>query len=218
MGEFSRYRVAQGIEGEYEPGSHGKVLRNLLGVVRPRDMDRAEHEALIAIQRRDLALITPRSRITPARLCRMHREWLGGIYPWAGRYRTVELAKARFRWPPARLVAANMREFSQAVLRPLTPCKPGPLAEVAARLARVHAELLLIHPFREGNGRLARWVANLMALQAGVAAPEYGFFGRGARQRRIAYLHAVQYGYLGDYEPLARFFRAALERRTRNLP
>jgi len=31
----------------------------------------------------------------------MHYDWLGDIYEWAGRYRTVELAKDSFRWPPA---------------------------------------------------------------------------------------------------------------------
>jgi len=28
-------------------------------------------------------------------------------------------------------------------------------------------ELILIHPFREGNGRIARFLSVLMALQAG---------------------------------------------------
>ena len=32
----------------------------------------------------------------------------------------------------------------------------------------VHVELVLIHPFREGNGRLARLLAMLMGLQAGL--------------------------------------------------
>jgi hypothetical protein len=46
----------------------------------------------------------------------------------------------------------------------------------------VHAELLLIHPFREGNGRLARWLADLMALQ-----PE---LFTGLRQKDIEALEA----------------------------
>jgi len=73
-------------------------------------------------------------------------------------------------------------------------------------MAEVHAELLLIHPFREGNGRLARWVADLMALQAGFPLPVYRFQGRQAKQEGIRYLEAVQAGYLRDYRPLAGFF------------
>jgi len=41
--------------------------------------------------------------------------------------------------------------------------------EVIKALAVVHTELVLIHPFRaEGNGRVARMLATLMALQAGL--------------------------------------------------
>lgn len=42
-------------------------------------------------------------------------------------------------------------------------------------LAIIHAEFLLIHPFREGNGRLARWLAELMCLQSGLPLPDFGF-------------------------------------------
>ena len=42
----------------------------------------------------------------------------------------------------------------------------GPVVAIAAALAIVHAELILIHPFRDGNGRLARMLSTLMGLQA----------------------------------------------------
>jgi len=143
----------------------------------------------------------------------MHRDWLGGIYDWAGRYRTVEVSKADFRWPPAHRVAVNMTALERGALAKHTPCRPGLVADVARRMAEVHAELLLIHPFREGNGRLARWVADLMAYQAGLPAPAYGFVGRGSKVRRTQYLEAVRDGYLGNYDDLADFFAEAMERR-----
>ena len=40
--------------------------------------------------------------------------------------------------------------------------------------AAVHAEPILIHPFREGNGRCARLLATLMGLQAGLPALDFG--------------------------------------------
>jgi cell filamentation protein len=85
--------------------------------------------------------------------------------------------------------------------------------EVARRIAEVHAELLLIHPFREGNGRLARWLADLMAFQANLPAPAYGFAGPGSRVRRARYLAAVKQGYVQNYDALADFFAEAMERR-----
>lgn len=38
----SRYDVAGLIEAQYQPGSRGRVLRNLLGITRKREMDEAE--------------------------------------------------------------------------------------------------------------------------------------------------------------------------------
>jgi cell filamentation protein len=34
-------------------------------------------------------------------------------------------------------------------------------------LAEIHVEFVLIHPFREGNGRIARLLADVMACLAG---------------------------------------------------
>ncbi len=106
-----------------------------------------------------------------------------------------------------------MAAFEQGPLRQHTPCPAAPVREVARRIAEVHADLLLIHPFREGNGRLARWLADLMAFQAGFPAPTYGFTGRGSRARRERYLAAVTQGYGRDYDALAEFFAEAMERR-----
>lgn len=210
-----RYRTATGIEGQSEPGSRGRVLRNLLGIQRKRDMDLAEFEALVRTQTLYLRQFTPETRLTAAAICDMHRAWLGSIYEWAGRYRTVELEKGGFRWPPAFRVPENMAVFEKGLLRKYTPCRPATLAEVARRIAEVHAELLMIHPFRDGNGRLARWLADIMAFQAGFPAPAYRFQGRGGRREGERYLAAVKKGYRLEFDDLTAFFREAIERRTR---
>ncbi len=214
----SRYATANGVEAKFEPGSHGRVLRNRLHIHRKVEMDRREFEALVKAQEKYLSRIGPHTRFTAEILCRMHRDWLGDIYEWAGQYRTVELAKGGFQWPPAFRVSENMDAFEKGILARCTPCHPGPLPEIARCLAEVHAEFLLIHPFREGNGRMARWVSDLMAFQAGLPAPHYGFAGPSAERKRRAYLEAVRAGYLQDYEPLMVFFVEALERRLRERP
>jgi cell filamentation protein len=192
-------------------------LRNRLGLRRKREMDAAEYEALLRAQESYLQRISADTRFTAALLREMHRDWLGELYEWAGQYRTVELSKGGFRWPPAHLVADNMARFEAGLLREHTPCRPAPLPEVARRIAEVHAELLLIHPFREGNGRLARWLVDLMALQASFSVPDYGFAGRGSKGQQRRYLEAVKRGYLQDYDDLVDFFREAIERRLRAL-
>jgi len=207
-----RYRCASGSEGEFQPGSHGRVLRNLANLTRKRDMDLAEFEALVTAQAAYLKRIGPDTRFTAELICRMHRDWLGRLYAWAGRYRTVELAKGGFSWPPAYLVEKNMQTFERETLARLTPCRLGDEQEIVHALAVVHAELLLIHPFREGNGRLARWLADLMATQAGQPLPQYHFIGRGGQAEREQYLSAVRRSYAGDYRLLEDFFARALGR------
>lgn len=211
----SRYRATSGAEGSFQPGSDGRVLANLRGITSKRAMDLAEYEALVVAQERYITSLTAETPITVALICKMHADWLGKIYAWAGKYRTVELQKGGFSWPPAYRVADNMATFERDYLGRLTPCRPDALAAVAEAIARVHAELLLIHPFRDGNGRLARWLADIMAAQAGYPIPDYGFVGRGSVERRRLYIAAVGQGYVQNYAPLTTFFAEAILRGTR---
>jgi cell filamentation protein len=214
----TRYAASAGPEGEYQPGSGRRVLRNLLGITRKRRMDVVEYHNLAQVQAHYLRrVVTNDTRFTVEFLCQMHRDWLGSVYSWAGRYRSVELAKGAFQWPPAYLVAQNMERLELGLLRAHTPCRPTSIEVVARRLAEVHAELMLIHPFRDGNGRLGRWLADLMAMQAGLPAPSpaYGFSGLGSSKRRDRYVEAVSEGYVGNYRPLEDFFALALELRLR---
>lgn len=114
--------------------------------------------------------------------------------------------------PPAARVAPNMTALEQGLLAQYTPCRPRDLAQTARHIAEIHSELLLIHPFREGNGRLADLMADLMAAQAGLPTPDYRFRGRGSRQERMRYLAAVKQGYLMRYDDLTGFFRESLTR------
>jgi hypothetical protein len=61
-----------------------------------------------------------------------------------------------------------MAELECGALARLTPCQAATDSAVANALAEVRAEWVLVHPFREGNGRLAPLLARLMALQAGL--------------------------------------------------
>ena len=58
-----------------------------------------------------------------------------------------------------------MGDFEREVLAAHTPCDGMDDARLLSALARTHAELILIHPFREGNGRLTRLLNTLMALR-----------------------------------------------------
>ncbi len=79
-------------------------------------------------------------------------------------------------------------------------------------LAEVHAELVLIHPFRDGNGRLARLLALLLLLQMGLPPLDFGpLAGRGRR----AYIGGIHTAVGGNYLPLATMFGRVIERSRR---
>ena len=68
----------------------------------------------------------------------------------------------------ARVIPDMMQAFEREILTKYTPCLFEDHGDVAMALAEVHVELMLIHPCREGNGRLGRLLATFMALQAGL--------------------------------------------------
>ena len=111
----SRY-WSTGIEGEWQPGSGKRVLRNLKGITLKTEMDRLEADALLAVQERYLGIITAETPFTADLIGQMHKDWLGELYEWAGRYRTVEMQKGSFRWPPAIRVSQNMAATECMVL------------------------------------------------------------------------------------------------------
>src|SRR5471030_1674453 len=84
-----------------------------------------------------------------------------------------------------------------------------PFERLVPSIARVHAELVLVHPFREGNGRVSRWVADLMALQAGQPPLEWGFDWAPA-ERRERYFAALRRSFVLDFSPLEALVSEAL--------
>lgn len=202
-----RYSTDGSVESADQPGSGGRVLANLLGITRVLDIQQAESDALETLA---LALITEvdsRQRFTAGDLCDWHRRWFGEIYAWAGNYRQVNISKGGFLFAVASRVPALMVEFERKVLSVHTPCAGMDVDRLVHALAVTHAELILIHPFRDGNGRLTRLFNTLMALQAGLPALDYGGIRGRKKQEYIGAIHAAA-GH--DYQPLERVFRSVI--------
>lgn len=72
-------------------------------------------------------------------------------------------------------------------------------------LARLHYELVAIHPFLNGNGRLARFATDQAARELLGRT-----VGRGLTQQRERYFAALHSGINGNLEPLEQIIRAAL--------
>lgn len=211
--KIRRYE-ASGPEAEFQHRSRGRVLRNLLGITRVRDMNEAESQALELAQESALERYGPDYRFKAEDVRDLHRLWLGPIYSWAGEYRGVNIGKGGFQFAHAPRIPHLMSELERGPLRRHTPCNSADDGSVARALAEVHAELILVHPFRDGNGRLARLLALLMALQAGLPPLDFSpFAGRGKR----AYVAAIHAAVGRDYALLTVLFVRAIDRSRRRV-
>jgi cell filamentation protein, protein adenylyltransferase len=204
----SKRYAATGSEAQFQPGSRGRVLRNLLGITRVREMEDVETRLLNAAQREAARTYGPNHRFTPSDIRRLHRMWLGEVYPWAGNYRTLNIGKGGFQFAHAPLIPRLMAILGKEVLRRHTPCGRAPRVSVARSLAEVHAELILIHPFRDGNGRLARLLALLMARQAGINPLRLSVLAGSGKRTYVQAIHAAM---SRDYAPLESLFSSAID-------
>ncbi len=204
----NRYDVSGLPEAQFQPGSQGKVLRNKLDITSKAEMDRCEAVALEKAFDVFLHTYDKDHRFRVSDICGMHRTWLGDIYEWAGQYRKVNMSKGDFPFAGAAQIPRLMEEFQQDVLFRQTPCAFAERERVLQALAEVHVDLVLIHPFREGNGRLARAVTSLMALQSGRRIVFDSIKG----QRKNDYFASVQVGLKRNYKAMECLFDGLLQK------
>lgn len=138
----------------------------------------------------------------------MHQLWLGDIYEWAGHYRSVNISKDEFTFAMAAQVPKLMGQFEAEQLQKYTPCHFELRKDVVKALAEVHTELVLIHPFREGNGRCSRILASIMALQAGLPVLDFSVI---SGVKKSDYFAAIQAGLERNYKPMEKLFAEIIE-------
>lgn len=209
MRKDGRYDVSGLLEARFEPGSNEQVLRNRLGITSPGEMDDAEARALGVTTAGLVGKYHEGYRFTAVDLRAIHRDWLGEIYAWAGDYRQLNVSKGEFTFAAAARVPALMDEFDRKILARHTPCNEPDRTDIVRALAETHVELVLIHPFREGNGRLARILSTLMALQARLPLLDFSLIAGEGRER---YFAAVQVGLDKNYRPMEQLFAEIIER------
>jgi cell filamentation protein len=144
----------------------GELLPNLLSLTDREAIDQSEFEGFLLAEITLTEELSDRTKFNVKYLKRIHKLALGHLYSFAGKYRTVNMSKGGFLFPAAQFIAANMEVFDKEILSNL-PNKYDDTESIIKDIATVHAELLFIHPFREGNGRTARVLANLMARKQG---------------------------------------------------
>lgn len=196
-------------EGQHEPGSNGTVLKNLLGITSREELEHVEEQRFEQLMEEAVVRFDADHRFTARDILWLHKSWLEGVFTWAGTYRSVNIGKGGFMFAASAHVPELKREFEKNQLARLTPCRFEKVEDVAAALAEVHVELVLIHPFREGNGRIARLLCVLMALQAGLPPLDFSAL---QGDKREEYFAAVRAGMDRDYMAMAKTFASVIDR------
>lgn len=177
-----------------------ELLPNLLNLSKREEIDKSEFEGFLLAELSLTEELTSRTKFDIKYIKRIHKLSLGHLYSFAGKYRTVNMSKGGFLFPAAKFISQNMDYFEKEILLKL-PAKYESNQALIKDIAKVHGEFLFIHPFREGNGRTARVLANLMARKQGIKGLN---FEKITEKIFPEYVIAVQSVAERNYEPMEK--------------
>lgn len=135
------------------------ALENKLGIrdsaTLAREEERISKERAVALFETGLLDSLPSG--TFGTLCRIHGYLFSDIYDFAGRVRTVNIAKGNFRFAPLMYLGAALESIEKM--------PQGTFEEIVEK----YVEMNVAHPFREGNGRSMRiWLDHILKTELGV--------------------------------------------------
>lgn len=184
--------------------SQGEILPNLLGFSTSTEIAMSEFEGFLKAEILLSEKLTKRTKFDTSYILNIHKLALGHLYPFAGKYRDVNLSKGGFPFAAAKYLPQTMENFNIEYLSKL-PNTYDNVDSLILDIARVHGELLFIHPFREGNGRTARILANLMCRKQGYHSLRFENVDKAAFD---LYVSAVQSAAARDYSLMTDFIKS----------
>jgi Fic-DOC domain mobile mystery protein B len=163
------------------------------------ELNEAEQENIARAQ--DWALGRKRDPLTEKFVRDLHKQMLGEVWKWAGKFRKSErnLGIPFFEIPMA---LRQLLDDTKAQIEYKTYAPD----EIAVRF---HHRLVAIHPFPNGNGRHARLMADLLVMRLGEERFSWGSASlRDAGITRAQYIAALQAADGHDIGPLLVFSRS----------
>ena len=141
------------------------VLKNRLDIRRNELLEEIERKLVIA----KLYELRQNNRIGKfdiKHFIDIHKYLFEDIYPFAGLFRTENIAKGNFSFAQWEYIESELRKLldnlkEENYLENLTK------EQLAKRLAYYMSELNVLHPFREGNGRTTREFIRQLAFKNG---------------------------------------------------
>ena len=162
---FSKYDVYTTVQSMY-CYQDSDVLKNKLNI-RNKDELKAAEEEFTAVKQLVLLQDPVKGYFTKTHLLRIHRFLFEDVYPFAGQIRREQISKGdTMFYPPDTIDRELNRVF--ATIHENKLLKEKKASEQIQNLSWTMAELNIIHPFREGNGRSIRELIRCMALVYGI--------------------------------------------------
>lgn len=134
------------------------ALENKLNITDSADLAREEERISKkkAVELFECGLLDRLEAGTFASLQAIHKYLFEDIYPFAGKLRTVNLAKGSFRFAPLMYLTAALENIDRM---PQTTYD---------EIIEKYVEMNIAHPFREGNGRSTRlWLDQMLKSELG---------------------------------------------------
>ena len=161
---FSKYDVYTTTQSIYcYPESN--VLKNKLNI-RDNKLLKTAEEEITLIKQMELLKNPIKGNFSKAHLMNIHKFIFEDIYTFAGKIRKEQISKADTLFYPPNLIVRELDKVF-AKIKEKNMIKETDEEKVFDNLAYVMAELNIIHPFREGNGRSIREFIRLMAKRTG---------------------------------------------------
>lgn len=196
---MSKYRL-DSEEERHQPGSGHSVLANKLGIGDVYEIEALESGLLLLLYEQLFIESPPPATLSFDHIREWHRHWLGNVYEWAGRLRNANLAKDGFQFAAADRIPLLIEGFEQQFLSRTSELKSLPRPTLVSYLAESHVEFILIHPFREGNGRLSRLLCDVLSVKAGMHVLDYSLWDK----HKAFYFKAIQAGLSGNFNPMTQ--------------
>lgn len=128
-------------------------------------------------------------------LLQLHEEMLGDVWDWAGKLRQVELSIG----VKAYLVSTELKKL----VDDLVFWEENKSFDVIEIASRIHHRTVQIHPFKNGNGRWSRMLANIYLKQNGLQPTRWNENLLSKENlHRDDYIQALKQADDGDYSAL----------------
>ncbi|OYU12844.1 MAG: hypothetical protein CFE38_04320 [Comamonadaceae bacterium PBBC1] len=195
MQDDDHYYV-EGYNAELDPYAlENGVLKNNFGITDSASLNEVEADIAGVQIQKILKEPAPKS-FTALHLCALHEQVFSEVYPWAGHYRQVDIAKGDTHFLRHQDIAAKLDTIFSGLAKEgfLQGANPQAFSEFMGEFL---VQLNFVHPFREGNGRVQRLLVTQIATNAGLSLDWQPIGNEAMKQACIA-------GIQGESRPMAR--------------